>query len=226
LERGITTLRLDTLLKNDWIFRLTLRVHKASIALVTTMHSPLPDSSALEAGIIEDAMPSRLSLVQDNVRNLLRSSVFGSVHSSPVTSPVHAQPTYRPAIVPLRSPVLPETPATAVPVTTSANTSRSSLPDTQHIPGVLFPPVIYHQSTLFNTRAVAALDHPDLSDPSMAVFLQQKTEKRQRRAWKRHRSKRSKSRRGDTQWIVCLLLGFVLVGLMGTCKLPCRCSYL
>lgn len=185
------------------------------------MHSPLPDSSALEAGIIEDARPSRLSLVQDNVRNLLRSSVFGSVHSSPVTSPTHAQPSLRPVIAPLRSPVLPETPATAVPSlteTTSTNTSQSTLPNPQHIPGVLFPPVSYHQSTLFNTRAVAALDHPDLSDPSLAVFLQQKTEKRQQRAWKRHRSKRSKSRGKDIQWIVCLLLGFVLAGLIGTCE--------
>lgn len=48
--------------------------------------SPLPDSTALEAGIIEDERPSRLSRVQDNVRNLLRNSVFGSVASSPTKS--------------------------------------------------------------------------------------------------------------------------------------------
>lgn len=219
MTNTITTRKLASTSKTTWILWTT---HIASDTLAATMHSPLPDSSALEAGIIEDARPSRLYLVQDNVRNLLRSSVFGSVHSSPVISPTYAQQTSRPIIAPLRSPVLPNTPPTAVPSPTetiSTTTSASSLADTQDIPGVLFPPVSYHQSTLFNTRAVAALDHPDLSDPSLAVLLQQKTEKRQRRAWKRHRTRRSKSRSNDTQWIVCLLLGFVLAGLIGTCKL-------
>lgn len=201
------------------------------------MHSPLPDSSALEAGILEDETPSPLSRVQDNVRNLLRNSRFGSVQSSPLGSPTHidhpqinrsiptpAQSTLRrvsnqPEVVP--------SPSTES--MTSANTSTTTTTQGDEIPGVLFPPASYgaavqqmaHQSTLFNTRAVAALNHPDLNDPSLASFLQQKNETRQQQAWKRskHGKRHSAATKvGSSQCLLCVLAALLLAAIVATCK--------
>ena len=197
------------------------------------MHSPLPDASALEAGILEDERPSRLSRVQDNVRNLLRNSRFGSVNSSPQTSPTHP---------PLRHglPTPPDSPSRrtphqpevlfASPSTESTRSATSASPQTGAVSGTLFPPVGYqravqqmaHQSALFNSRAVAALDHPDLSDPSLAVYAQQKAETRQQRAWKRSRGGRGRrvaAQAGSSQWLLCVLSALLLAAIVATCML-------
>ncbi|KAK6432122.1 hypothetical protein LTR95_011711 [Oleoguttula sp. CCFEE 5521] len=191
------------------------------------MLSPLPDSSALEAGIIEDSRraSTRLSRVQDNVRNLLRNSVFGSVHSSPQTSPtstpVHTHASPRPAQKP--TPIIIEQPIAISPSAYSCSTA--SLPDAESpVPGVLFPAMSYgqalqcmaHQSNMFNTRAMTALRHPDMNDPSLALFLQHKAQKRQQHAWKKSKRSSRRGRVGSTQWLLCLLLGFLLTGLLGT----------
>lgn len=206
------------------------------------MHSPLPDSSALEAGILADENPPCASRVQDNVRNLLRNSVLSSIRGSafilPARSACHPNQRGSGPIVP--SPLRPHhqlepevLPSPSSDTTTSDSTSTgSSTAEQNHIPGVLFPPINYtnavqqmaHQSTLFNTRAVAALDHPDLSDPSLAVFLQQKSESRQQRAWKRsrnggssrHHHRRSKKRSGS-QWWLCLISALLLAAIVATC---------
>jgi hypothetical protein len=188
------------------------------------MHSPLPDASALEAGIIEDDRPARLS-VQDNVRNLLRASVFGSVHGSTVASP--AATTAHQATVEDGS--HPHDLLSPSGSTTSSSTATTTTSEANEISGGLFSLTTYqqqvqemaHQSTLFNTRAVAALNHPDLSDPSMALFLQQKTEARQRRAWKRSKNRKlryahARARRG--RWWLCLLAGLLLGAIVGICK--------
>ncbi|KAI5359252.1 hypothetical protein Slin14017_G101540 [Septoria linicola] len=230
--------------------------------------SPLPDSTALESGIIEDERPSRLSRVQDNVRNLLWTSVFGSVASSP-TTPVHARPqvsasassptlpTLRPIQVdePLRSnppsPVLRSTrhPAhTRFPVraspsrpevlpsptdsATSVNTDRSP-----HIDSFPCPPSSYqrnvqqmaHQSALFDTRAMAALNHPDLSHPSVTDLSQQKSQhRRQHGGWERHRTgshgsgsahrrhKRRAHRAGGSTGLLCFMSAILLAALVAT----------
>ena len=194
------------------------------------MHSPLPDSSALEAGILEDEQPSRLSRVQDNVRNLLRASVFSSVRGSTTLharvdddddniarTSIHARVFPVPRVLPSPS---------SNTTTTSTTSSAEELP----LPGLLFPPTTYtqnvmqmaHQSTVFNTRAVAALNHPDLSDPSMALFLQQKTESRQRRAWKRSRNRKLRHASANTgrgsQWLLCLVSGLLLAAIVATCE--------
>lgn len=197
------------------------------------MHSPLPDASALEAGIIEDDRPTRGSRVQDNVRNLLRASVFSSIRGS-VTGAAWHQPTVEDQPrSPLQSPlqhrvrIQSEVLPSPMSVTTPTSTTSSSEED-DVVPGVLFPPVAYqqqvqemaHQSTMFNTRAVMALHHPDLSDPSMALFLQHKTEDRQRRAWKRSRNRKlrhASGRRRTSSWMFCLLAGLLLIGIVATC---------
>ena len=216
------------------------------------MHSPLPDASALEAGILEDETPSRLSRVQDNVRHLLRTSVFNSVHSSPQASPTRQhQPTGQPNGLPTppESPIRrasqhpPETmPSPHAEILPTPSTTASSPPATpqipqathvpEPIPGVLFPPASYrqriqhmaHQSTLFNTRAVAALNHPDLSDASLATYLQSKAESRQRHAWKRsrhgrrHHGKRNvAARAGSSQCLLCVLAALLLAAVVATC---------
>lgn len=203
------------------------------------MHSPLPDSSALEAGIIEDDRPSRLSRVQDNVRNLLRASVFSSDRASTMASPRHHQPTAEdddirsPMQSPLQRHVYMDPEMLPSPSSQTTTTTHTSTMETDHVPaGILFPPTIYqqqvqemaHQSTMFNTRAVAALTHPDLSDPSMAVFLQHKTESRQRRAWKRSRNRKlrhAESGRRSSQGVLCVVAGLLLGAIVATCE----CSY-
>ncbi|KAK6425566.1 hypothetical protein LTR95_016242 [Oleoguttula sp. CCFEE 5521] len=191
------------------------------------MLSPLPDSSALEAGIIEDSRraSTRLSRVQDNVRNLLRNSVFGSVHSSPQTSPTSpVERTYADLrLSPKVAPIIIEQPIAVSPSAYSCSTASS--PDAESpVPGILFPAMSYgqavqcmaHQSNMFNTRAMTALRHPDMSDPSLALFLQHKAQKRQQHAWKKSKRRSRRGRVGSTQWLLCLLLGFLLTGLLGT----------
>jgi hypothetical protein len=78
-----------------------------------------------------------------------------------------------------------------------------------------------HQSALFNTRAVAALDHPDLSDPSLAVYAQQKAESRQQRAWKRPRRGRGGKgmvEMGSSQCLLCVFAALLLSAIVATCK--------
>ena len=197
------------------------------------MHSPLPDASALEAGILEDERPSRLSRVQDNVRNLLRNSRFGSVDSSPQASPTAPAPPvqhglHTPPQTPTRrtqqQPEVLPSPSTE---STSSSEASASSPAVE-VSGTLFPPVGYqravqqmaHQSALFNTRAVAALDHPDLSDPSLAVYVQQKAETRQQRAWKRSRHGKKRyvaAQAGSSQCLLCVLSALLLAAIVATC---------
>lgn len=181
------------------------------------MNSPLPDASALEAGILEDERPSRLSRVQDNVRNLLRSSVFGSVASSP-TTPTHRQhPDQERPTEPPHSPVryqihhgqvLPRPPFPGR--TLDVACPPASL---QQV-----PQHNTHQSTLFNTRAVAALNHPDLSDPSMESLVLQKTRSRQRHSRKRSKRRRLAKRAAGSRILLCVLAAVLLAGLVATCK--------
>ena len=200
------------------------------------MHSPLPDASALEAGILEDETPSRLSRVQDNVRNLLRTSRFGSVHSSPLASPTHQPHLDHGLSTPPDSPTRrtqhqqPEVlPSPSAESSTSTSTTSTPPPQTGEVRGVLFPPASYqravqqmaHQSALFNTRAVAALNHPDLSDPTLAVYVQQhKAEGRQRRAWTRSRHGRKRhvaASAGSSQCLLCVLAALLLSAIIATC---------
>ena len=211
------------------------------------MHSPLPDASALEAGIIEDEQPSRLSRVQDNVRHLLRTSRFGSVHGSPPSTPLNQPIINHGLATPPESPLdrrasrRPEVlPSPSTESQTSDATSTASTTSHVEIPGVLFPPPIYqravqqmaHQSTLFNTRAVAALNHPDLTDPSMAVYQQRKAEHRQRNAWKRPRHGRGYGRErnlavqvGSSQCLLCVLAALLLAATVATCTSHVSCFH-
>jgi hypothetical protein len=182
------------------------------------MRSPLPDSSNLEAGIVEDARPSRLSRVHDNVRDLLRRSVFGSVASSPVASPT-SSPGDRVVPSPTIHPAHHQATSTRPPM---ASTTSSP----QDVPGVLFPawrsqppspPVINDRSHISASHA-----HPDLNQNAMSVFLQQKElqrhQQRQHKAWKRPRSRKPRTSVSSVQWIICTVLGFAVLGLLGTCK--------
>ncbi|KAK4543990.1 hypothetical protein LTR36_004764 [Oleoguttula mirabilis] len=194
------------------------------------MHSPLPDSSALEAGIIEDERPTRISRVQDNVRNLLRASVFSSIRGSTVDAPANHHATTEDGVrSPMQSPlrhhvrIHPD----ALPSPSSQTTTSTLSTEADHVSGVLFPPTAYqqqvqemaHQSTMFNTRAVAALVHPDMSDPSLALFLQQKTESRQQRAWKRSRNRKLRHASvtpRKSQWLLCVVAGLLLGAIVST----------
>jgi hypothetical protein len=190
------------------------------------MRSPLPDSSNLEAGILEDARPSRLSRVHDNVRDLLRRSVFGSFASSPVASPPRSPGA---SVVP--------NPTTRLPPqqpTPTYHPAVSTTPSPQDVPGVLFPawrsqppspPVIDDRS-----QVPAPPEHPDVSQNAMSVFLQQKElqrhQHRQHKAWKRPRSRKPRDAVSSVQWIICMVLGFAVLGLLGTCKQNHRSSIL
>ena len=187
------------------------------------MRSPLPDSSNLEAGILEDAVPSRLSRVHDNVRDLLRQSVFGALHISPTASPTDGSPSIRVLPSPIsksepRRGLRPENPAEATPASAHGE-----------VPGVLFP-AWRRQPCSPPSVNVATPGHPDMSPNAMSVFmsLQQNEAQRQKQnrphqVWTRSKSRRSKSRRSKkpsstTQWIVCIVLGLTIFGLLGACK--------
>lgn len=188
------------------------------------MRSPLPDSSNLEAGIVEDARPSRLSRVHDNVRDLLRRSVFGSVTSTPVTSPTRS-PEDRAIPTPPINPITQHTTQRAMPMVSPVGSTISS---PENVPGVLFPawrqqpctpPVVTNES-----QTPTPYDHPDLTQNTMSLFLQQKElqrhQQRQHKAWKRPRSRRSRKPVSSMQWVICIILGFAVLGLLGTCKEP------
>ncbi|KAK3111192.1 hypothetical protein LTR53_013796 [Teratosphaeriaceae sp. CCFEE 6253] len=196
------------------------------------MHSPLPDSSALEAGIIEDERPSRLSRVQDNVRNLLRASMPNTIRSSVLgTPPSHQATVEEAARSPLQSPLRQHVRihVERAPSPVSARSTEDSFADHNHaVAGMLFPPTSHqqqvqhmaHQSNMFNTRAIAALTHPDLTDPSVAVFLQQKAEERHRRAWKRSRNGNRRQigsgRRKLCSRVLCVVAGLLLAAVVAT----------
>ncbi|KAF2483446.1 hypothetical protein BDY17DRAFT_147654 [Neohortaea acidophila] len=181
------------------------------------MQSPLPDSRALEAGIIPDEPPSRLSRVQENVRNLLRNPTFvlastlhsGSVAAEPERQPSHRHDQHMPAVpVPLHHVSRTERARVEVP--------PASIPPSHDQRGVLRTVA---QSTLFNSRAFAALDHPDLSDPSLFQHLR-KTHHRHRHSWKRsRRSKHSSGKsRASSSRCLCVLTALLLGAVVATCE--------
>ncbi|KJX99124.1 hypothetical protein TI39_contig372g00014 [Zymoseptoria brevis] len=193
--------------------------------------SPLPDTSALEAGIIQDEQPSRLSRVQDNVRNLLRTSVFGSVASSPTTParPVTGrnQPgAFYPIVIPTSRPAQTQ-PSSFSSVSTPTHYTSSPL----EIP----PPAAtyqttgqanrstHYQSTLFDGRAVAALNHPDLSDLFVESLSQQKARQQQRsgsgsrRSQKQsHRGRWTAKKAACSRVLLCVLAALLLGALVAT----------
>jgi len=185
------------------------------------MRSPLPDSSNLEAGIVDDALPSRLSRVHDNVRDLLRRSAFGSVTSTPVASPLNS-PEHRVAPSPMTHPAAHPSLRQADPIPSPASTLCS--PD--QVPGVLFPPWRPQPDITPTTSATSPestlREHPDTNQNAMSIFLQQKERRRhkhrQQQAWKRPKSRRSKDSGSKFQWVVCSILGFAVFGLLGICK--------
>lgn len=186
------------------------------------MRSPLPDSSNLEAGIVEDAMPSRLSRVHDNVRDLLRRSVFGSVTSTPIASPTNSTED-RAVPNPTVHSAAHCSPRQAVPIPSPA---ASTLCSPDHVPGVLFPPWRPQPDILPTVNPPSPestpREHPDMNRNAMSVFLQQKERRRhkhrQQQAWKRPRSCKHKDSVSNIQCVVCSILGFAVFGLLGTCN--------
>lgn len=203
------------------------------------MQSPLPDATTLEAGIIEDERPSRLSRVHDNVRNLLRTSMLGSVHSSPrLTSPV-ASPRFiltHPALWRERpSEVLPS-PSTESVASTDSSSSASSTASkqSQRSTDMLLPPrgfnracrEVAHRSAMFNTRAIAALNQPNLSDPSLASIIHADAQERQRHAWKRSKRRHTHAQSNAPQWLLCVVIGLALGALLATCRLASTSEFI
>jgi hypothetical protein len=113
------------------------------------------------------------------------------------------------------------------------------------VSGTLFPPLrtvqsSNYNSTLFNTRAFQALDHPNLNDPSLGFLSRQKNgsndgdtppqgEQRQGtvrpkpspRSHRKHRSGRAAreaARRATNQTIVSVFAALFLSGLVAICK--------
>ncbi|CAK4033322.1 Hypothetical predicted protein [Lecanosticta acicola] len=72
------------------------------------------------------------------------------------------------------------------------------------------------QSAMFNTRAVAALRHPDLSDRSLESFEQQKAQIPKRKAKKRSYRSRKIAETPGSRSILCLLASLLLAALVAT----------
>lgn len=196
-------------------------------------NSPLPDARALEEGILEDEVPSRLSRVQDNVRNLLRSSRLGaaSISTAPPGPPTQLNKNDFSTTPQSPTPSQLANIDPSPPSPTEADEGEGDETTTEYQERVQ---QMAHQSSLFNSRAVAALNHPDLTDPSLEAHLRQhKAEHRQRNAWKRSRSSRSGSGRGKTrtttvgalagelgrsQGMMCVFAALMLSSVVATCK--------
>lgn len=195
------------------------------------MRSPLPDSATLEAGLFEDRQPSRLSRVQDNVRDLLRSSPSIPAYPSPLASPTEvrqpcAEQSHPRSQLNLR--LAREDGDQTIPLPTSTS-SNSNTGGSRDVPGILFPPLAHrqrvqdmsHRSSLIDTPRDPLLGHPDMSDSSIAALLQQKEESRQKRAWKRSRQQKKHHRiHGNlfSRWALCLVSGMFLIAIVATCK--------
>ncbi|QIW98047.1 hypothetical protein AMS68_003565 [Peltaster fructicola] len=188
------------------------------------MHSPLPDSSALEAGILEDAPPSRLSRVQDNVRNLLRSSMLGSVRSSPrvetPTASPHQPARFATAHVWPQPEVLPS-PTESMATTASTDSSATTASTTsQRSTDGLLPNAIIHQmarqSALFDTRAIAALNHPDLETGCHTGSTRSDVRHKHRHAWKRSKRRELHHNIVRSQCVLIVIVGLALAGLVAT----------
>ncbi|KAI6896658.1 hypothetical protein D0867_13090 [Hortaea werneckii] len=192
------------------------------------MRSPLPDSATLEAGIFEDQQPLRLSRVQDNVRNLLRSSASTPTYPSPLASPKEVQQTCAKngprSQLNLRLAREDRDQTTPLPTSTSSNSNPGASRD---VLGILFPPLAHrqrvqdmsHRPSLIDTPRDPLLGHPDMSDSSIAALLQQKEENRQKRAWKRsrHPKKHHRSHRDIfSRWALCLVSGLILIAIVAT----------
>lgn len=200
------------------------------------MRSPLPDSGNLEAGIVEDSRPSRLSRVHDNVRDLLRRSVQGngSAAISPASPWTNSHDlNILPSPVTAKSGTEKQSPRSNVRPTSTTDSTPTTPPE--EIPGVLFPPWRHQEpanrpdtAAVDNTRAAAANDHPDLSSPALSVFIHQKQIERQQQAWKRRHAKPRKHKQerhrnppsNAVQWTISIILACVVCGLLGTCKYP------
>lgn len=198
------------------------------------MRSPLPDSGNLEAGIVEDSRPSRLSRVHDNVRDLLRRSVLGN--GSAVTSPVspwaHSHDfNILPSPAIAKAGTEKQSPRSNVRPTSPTEPTPTTPPD--EIPGVLFPPWRHQEpanrpdpAVIDNTRVLTANEHPDLSSPALSIFIHQKQIERQQQAWKRRHAKPRKHKQerhrsppsNAVQWTISIILACVVCGLLGTCK--------
>ena len=188
------------------------------------MHSPLPDSRALEEGIIADRPPStcRLSLVQDNVRHLLRASAFGSIAGSSSYRPRHD------SVVSSSGPFDQAHPNEAMlpsPVLSTHSTRRHAEsfqcpPPPPRVSSLVAMQRMAHQSTLFTTQAVAALDHPDLGSPLSQSLAREKALRKQRRAGKqsRHPRRGLSTQSTRTQSVICVLAALLLASLAASCK--------
>lgn len=186
------------------------------------MQSPLPDSSALEAGILEDERPTRSSDIQNNVRSLLRSSVFGRRISkaspridSHLTEELHSPGVLRmDAFVHDTSIPSPDSPHHPPP----AQRRPPTLPPLAN--DYYFPDhgeeVIEDQ---IPARAPTVL-HPDVEadDHALALLVQQKSAQRQRQAWRRRRRTRHVTKHAlHVKSLICIASGLMLAALLATC---------
>lgn len=185
------------------------------------MQSPLPDSSALEAGILEDQKAAAGSTIQNSVRALLRSSVLDIRHSSAVwgneihnllyprpellTVPIHADA--HPASE-LRTHSMGHTPG--IPITQRRPPTLPALA-MDYLPGRSPVPDSAHATP-------HVLCHPDLDDDGLALLVQRKTAHRQRHAWVRRRKTRYVSpHKLHSRVLASILSGVVLAAFLGTC---------
>lgn len=202
-----------------------------------TMHSPLPDSSVLEAGLIEDPVPPILSRVQDNVRNLLRSSHFSAIVdddlpplprrgrlgvAKEVATPERAHSRSLPSSVVevVESPSSGST--TSIPTTSTPTTTMPQ----PAVPGVLFPPSTYTQDLRreahhAGSESVAMLSHPDLTEQSSTTYVQHKSERRQQQSYKRSKANKRRAQAGSGQSIFAVLAALLLASIVATCKFCC-----
>lgn len=208
------------------------------------MHSPLPDSSVLEAGIIADPILPRTTDIQDRVRSLLRTSLYENAwpRDDGDDETIYVSFDNRNTLV-LQSPLQPTRPSGLF-IHATIPEEPESLPLQTPSPVLPSPHsadfnnmLIFEHPITSRSSLLPALDHPDLDleaqnpDETHALLAaRQKPRSRQHNfnpEWKHHRHHHRRHNHQAKKLtllnlriraLLCIGSGLLLATLLATCK--------
>ncbi|KAK4996319.1 hypothetical protein LTR66_004040 [Elasticomyces elasticus] len=182
------------------------------------MQSPLPDASALEAGILEDERPSRFSVVQDNVRNLLRASVCRHENQTPTIEQDNEGLYPQPLVPHGRAGHASGRRHSRVDRLRQSLRSALSSPLSAAHPTYIASPPLPSLPAHVSSRPQEVSSHPDVDHHAITLFQQNKAACRQQRAQTRRTQQRHSQRSGVHvgYCIFCITSAVVLAALVAT----------
>ena len=177
----------------------------------------------------ERPIRSRMASVQENVRSLLRASLYSSTPSVPLS---HRTPKLRVAIPSLRDRFRSQSREDAVHIHTADDTSSSSelyaapTPGHESVPlADPIPPAPAYTTRIVTPHDIHQEDVEEGDNHSLTGLVQERTRRRHKRAWKRRRGASSRhgppSRKRDPKaralGQAALLSGLLLAAVLSLC---------